>query len=369
MSLREWLVLTGVIVIVVVLLDGYRRMYMAKKRAGELSFGIVGLGKAKDDDSFGTELPNGGARRLYADGDDAENELVFDKNTSGRVEPELLDVERSNMRDFSDMVEFSGSSVKDAASEAATDFIGAEEGGRVPIDSSKVCNDNGLAGTKIVPTLADRDKFAEQSGERQRNRDRDVRSQDLKTGSVDMIAEGISTFDKRLSKYKSKKMARNESKCDTAEKLNDSPQAKAVIIINVVAKGGQIFDDEKLLSSIVSLGMRFGDMSIFHRYANDNGTGSILFSMANGVEPGVFRIDDTSKISTPVVSFFMRLPGSSEQLKSFTEMLEVARMLALDLGGELKDEEFSVMTQQTIEHYRQRIMDFERKQLAQKMLS
>ncbi|WBA80376.1 cell division protein ZipA C-terminal FtsZ-binding domain-containing protein [Endozoicomonas sp. GU-1] len=45
-------------------------------------------------------------------------------------------------------------------------------------------------------------------------------------------------------------------------------------------------------------------------------------------------------------------------------MEETARRLALDLGGELKDEQFSVMTQQTLEHCRQRIREYERKQLA-----
>ncbi|MDP0588667.1 MAG: cell division protein ZipA [Candidatus Endonucleobacter bathymodioli] len=364
MSLREWLVLTGIIVIVVVFIDGYRRMYMAKKRAGELEFGIFGLDEAKGDDCFGSELPNGGARILHADGGDVENKLVFDKKKNDRKEPDLLDVDLSNLKDAHDSGSFAESSDKEGA-------VGEiRVGGRIPADSSKACNYKGFAEAKIVPSLTDQDTFAEQCGERQINVvSREFLSPDLVRTSDDIIDKETSKFDKRLSKYKSKKMARNESKCEATEKLSDRPPAKEVIVINVVAKGGQIFDVEKLLSSTVSLGMRFGDMSIFHRYANDNGTGSILFSMANGLEPGVFSVDDTSSILTSVVSFFMRLPGPSAQIKSFTEMLEVARMLALDLGGELKDEEFSVMTQQTIEHYRQRIMDFERKQLAQKMPS
>ena len=63
----------------------------------------------------------------------------------------------------------------------------------------------------------------------------------------------------------------------------------------------------------------------------------------------------------------MGLPGPDEPVKAFTQMVETAKQLALDLGGELKDEQFSVMTQQTIEHSRQRIIDYERKQLAQRV--
>ena len=47
-------------------------------------------------------------------------------------------------------------------------------------------------------------------------------------------------------------------------------------------------------------------------------------------------------------------------------MIAAARKLAQELNGELKDEQRSVMTAQTIEHYRQRIIDFERRALTQK---
>ena len=45
-------------------------------------------------------------------------------------------------------------------------------------------------------------------------------------------------------------------------------------------------------------------------------------------------------------------------------MLKVARDLALRLGGELKDEQRSVMTGQTVEHYRQRIAEFCRRRMS-----
>ena len=114
----------------------------------------------------------------------------------------------------------------------------------------------------------------------------------------------------------------------------------------------------------MSNSMRYGDRSIFHRYARKDGTGRILFSLANGVEPGSFDINKMEDSVTPAISLFMSLPGPKEAQKAFTLMEETARQLALDLGAELKDENYSVLTQQTIEHYRQRIREFERKQLA-----
>ncbi len=44
-------------------------------------------------------------------------------------------------------------------------------------------------------------------------------------------------------------------------------------------------------------------------------------------------------------------------------MLNAAQQISNDLGGELKDDQRNVLTSQTIEHYRQRIRDFELNQL------
>jgi cell division protein ZipA len=45
-------------------------------------------------------------------------------------------------------------------------------------------------------------------------------------------------------------------------------------------------------------------------------------------------------------------------------MLHAARNVALALGGELRDEQFSMLTGQTTEHMRQRIADFARRRLS-----
>ncbi len=47
-------------------------------------------------------------------------------------------------------------------------------------------------------------------------------------------------------------------------------------------------------------------------------------------------------------------------------MLATAKAIAKQLQGELKDENRSVLTGQTIEHYRERIRDFSRRQRLEK---
>ncbi|MBD9484308.1 cell division protein ZipA [Pseudomonas sp. PDM14] len=139
-----------------------------------------------------------------------------------------------------------------------------------------------------------------------------------------------------------------------------------VLVINVVARDEDGFKGPALLQNILESGLRFGEMDIFHRHESMAGNGEVLFSMANGVKPGTFDLDDIELFSTRAVSFFLGLPGPRHPKQAFDVMVAAARKLAHELNGELKDDQRSVMTAQTIEHYRQRIAEFERKQLTNK---
>jgi cell division protein ZipA len=45
-------------------------------------------------------------------------------------------------------------------------------------------------------------------------------------------------------------------------------------------------------------------------------------------------------------------------------MIETAQCVVRNLDGELKDEKRNIMTPQTVEHFRGRVREFERKQLS-----
>lgn len=140
-----------------------------------------------------------------------------------------------------------------------------------------------------------------------------------------------------------------------------------ILIIHVVARNEEGFKGPDLLQSILESGLRFGSMDIFHRHESMTGNGDKLFSMANALNPGTFDLDDIDMFSTRAVCFFMGLPGPRNTRQAFDLMIAAARKLAKELDGDLKDDHRSVLTAQTIEHYRQRIADFERQQLTQKL--
>jgi cell division protein ZipA len=142
-----------------------------------------------------------------------------------------------------------------------------------------------------------------------------------------------------------------------------SSEHHELLVINAMAPEGKPFKGNDLLQILMACDVRYGKMNIFHRYENSDSTGQIQFSVANLVEPGNFNLDEIDGFSTPGVVFFMHLPGPRDSIKAYETMVETARCLVKNLEGELRDQTYSVATKQTLEHYKQRIRDFERHQL------
>jgi len=159
---------------------------------------------------------------------------------------------------------------------------------------------------------------------------------------------------------------RSNGAAPASSSVKELPPAEEVLVISVISRDECGFKGPALLQNILESGLRFGEMDIFHRHESMAGHGEVLFSMANAVKPGVFDLDDIDHFSTRAVSFFLGLPGPRHPKQAFDVMVAAARKLAHELNGELKDDQRSVLTAQTIEHYRQRIVEFERRALTQK---
>ena len=152
---------------------------------------------------------------------------------------------------------------------------------------------------------------------------------------------------------------------DSAQNSKDNEQnyeePEDVLIMNVMAKVNQRFSGSDLLDALTEEGMKLGAMDIFHRHLDNDGDAPVIFSLANMVIPGTFNLAQMKDFQTPGVSLFLSLPTAGESLAAYDDMAKTARSLAAKLDGELKDENRSVMTNQTIEHGRQRVIEFERK--------
>ncbi|MBW5799317.1 cell division protein ZipA [Halomonas elongata] len=138
--------------------------------------------------------------------------------------------------------------------------------------------------------------------------------------------------------------------------------AEEVIVISVMSRDEQGFSGAALLDLMLACGLRYGrDMGIFHRFETEDAESPLQFSMVNVVKPGTFPIHSMDDFHTPGVTLLMPLPSASDTSAAFEAMVETAMVIVRHLGGELKDENMSVMTAQTVEFARQRVQEFERR--------
>ena len=134
-----------------------------------------------------------------------------------------------------------------------------------------------------------------------------------------------------------------------------------VIVVSVVMPEGQVMSGAALLPSLLTLGMKYGDMDIFHRHEDNAGNGKVTFSLANMMNPGTFDLDEIESFATQGISMFMTLPNAGDPFEVFQQMIGAAKQLALEFQGQVLDDKRSVMTKQTEQHYMGKIREFERK--------
>ncbi|SES30842.1 cell division protein ZipA [Vreelandella subterranea] len=138
--------------------------------------------------------------------------------------------------------------------------------------------------------------------------------------------------------------------------------AEEMIVISVLSRDPEGFDGGKLLELMMACGLRYSSaMGVFHRFETESVDSELQFSMVNVVKPGTFPIEEMDEFVTPGITLLMPLPGAQDSSSAFEAMVETAMVVVRHMGGELKDENHSVMTAQTIEFARQRVHEFERR--------
>ncbi|MBE0485142.1 cell division protein ZipA [Marinobacter sp.] len=340
MSLREWLIAIGTLVILGIVIDGVRRMRRARKESMAISSGM-GADDLKDsplDDDYNPELPNGGARTIsrgtleargYFTSDTSEafgssdDDEVAPETGWGAADDSIDDLAMSEPRESRAEPDPEPSQPKPAQEPAPV----------VSADSSASIQ------PEPEPEPAKR-----------------VERPSVKA-AVDEPPVVTSEVEEDTAKRSIAKPRKNQPLAGA-----NRPEAREVLVINVLSRSGSQFEGAVLKKLFEACGLEFGDMDIYHRHEGTDTTTPVQFSVASAVEPGTFKPNDMPTLSTPGISFFMSLPGPTNAMQAFEFMLETAQCVVRNMGGDLKDERRSVMTPQTIEHCRQRIREFERKQ-------
>lgn len=321
--MREWLTVIIVLLILGVLLDGWRRMRQSKRQSIKMSL-KANKGADRDiDEGYGSELPNGGARVVgHRDEDDTRQLTRNVQESFGQTKTTL------------------GARIPEQVA------LNLDED--VPMLMDSVEDED----RHREPSLRDDNEPSEPSSIADEAMPFETQPEDSGSYGRGAYEQGTSFAEPRV---------------DGAADLDEAEpelEPEEVLVINVMSVGNDRFRGSELLDVLLECGMRYGDMQIFHRHHGEDGEGPLLFSMVNMVVPGTFDLNTMDQFETPGVSLFMTLPMNANSMEAFNIMADTAKAIASRLGGELKDEHRSVMTAQTIEHCRHRIREFERKQLS-----
>jgi len=138
-------------------------------------------------------------------------------------------------------------------------------------------------------------------------------------------------------------------------------EAQDYVIVYVVPSHVP-FDGERLLKCALSYGLRFGEMSMFHRHEHPNGHGEVLFSMARADDVGAFDLEAMTGEYIPGLTLFMALPSQQPAL-AYDMMIDTARRIAAELHGEVLDQNQNPLNRQLVEHYREDVLEYTRRQL------
>ena len=371
LSIRDWMVIIGGMMIAAVLIDAVRRYWRERRAEIRLNAKIERTpASSGEDDAFNllTELPNGGARIVRRDDLQDDDPLVEreevatadqeEQGASGEsvvAPPDPIDVAAAQMVAEEDPQRLAVADTDSSASPSQTAPVDSEpraEAAHAEVDMSAaqaVPDAKGSANSRrrtIKPPPEDADSSDQAIPH---------------PGTVDWL-ETLEVDSDEVASPEPEEMP-----VDTPEHGRLPRGADThVFILYVVARAEEGFSGTDILETLLACDLRFGDMDFFHRHERASGRGPIEFSVANMMKPGVFEIDNIEPLQTRGLMFFVTLPGPADMLKAFDYMYETVKVVAKQLDGDVQDETRSVVTRQSLEHMRQQIRELERRLLVRR---
>jgi len=131
-----------------------------------------------------------------------------------------------------------------------------------------------------------------------------------------------------------------------------STVAGQTVMLFLLAKEQRQFLGYDLLQTLLALGLRFGEGSLFHRHQQLNGHGPIMFSLASATASGVFDLQNIGAFSTRGLCLFMQTSGSASiDRERFESLYTTAKQLSEELDAYLLDDQKKPLNKDSMQRY------------------
>ncbi|MFW1772115.1 cell division protein ZipA C-terminal FtsZ-binding domain-containing protein [Acinetobacter seifertii] len=135
--------------------------------------------------------------------------------------------------------------------------------------------------------------------------------------------------------------------------------AEQIIALNVYPNPRRALSGDKALKVLLKYGLRYGEMSCFHRYENTDEPSALMFSVLRMTDngPAGFDLETLSAEQVQGLAFFLALPNS-KAVTGFDMMTSIAGLIAREIDGKVYDENNLEFTPQLKEHWRHHVIDY-----------
>lgn len=136
-------------------------------------------------------------------------------------------------------------------------------------------------------------------------------------------------------------------------------QAEHIVALYVMPNAGRTLSGERTIQLLRQFGLRYGEMSLFHRFADADGTGPLMFSVLRyaSTGPSGFDLETLPAEQVEGLAFFLALP-SKHAVAGYDTMVSISTLLAREIHGQVYDEHMNQLSPQLREHYRHFVLEY-----------
>lgn len=136
-------------------------------------------------------------------------------------------------------------------------------------------------------------------------------------------------------------------------------QAEHIVALYVMPHASRALSGERTIQLLRQFGLRYGEMALFHRFADSDGTGPLMFSVLRYTSegPSGFDLETLPGEQVEGLAFFLALP-SQHAVAGYDTMVSISTLLAREIGGQVYDEHMNQLSPQLREHYRHFVLEY-----------